>query len=174
MFFHGAAIAAAQLTLGVAIMLATPEAFAAPAHEALVIGNATYTSLPSLPACALSAHSAAAALRGAGFNVVERVDVTTGGADAAISEFARRLAASPGASGFVYVCAYTTAFNDRVFVLPVKWESRSNEGPRLSLNAAEFRLYRKYESRATISFGPDASDDNQKKDDKKDPPVKKP
>jgi Putative peptidoglycan binding domain len=93
-----------------------------PAHAAgpvaLVIGNGTYTSLPTLPACLLSAHAVAAALRGAGFQIVEREDATSGGTDAARNEAAHALAADPAAPAFIYVCAYASAFNDRPFLLP--------------------------------------------------------
>ncbi len=92
---------------------------AATAREALVIGNGTYNTLPQLPACLLSAHAVAAALRSIGFDVVEREDASSGGTDGAIGEFAKQLAAAPEASAFVYVCAYATAFNDRAFLLPV-------------------------------------------------------
>lgn len=91
---------------------------AAAAPVALVIGNGTYTSLPTLPACLLSAHAVAAALRGAGFQVVEREDATSGGTDAAINEAGHDLAADPAAPAVVYICAYATAFNDRPFLLP--------------------------------------------------------
>ena len=119
MISHGTGSAAARVVFGAAIALASLTSHAAPAREALVIGNATYAALPPIPACAQSAHTVSAALRGLGFAVVEREDVTSGGADAAIGEFARRLTASPGAAGFVYVCGYATAFNDRAFLLPV-------------------------------------------------------
>ena len=51
---------------------------------------------------------------------MEREDLSTGGTDAAISEFSR----TPGrrtwrCGGFVYSCGYATAFNDRPFMLPV-------------------------------------------------------
>ncbi len=95
-----------------------PALCAAPAREALVVGNATYNTLPQLPACLLSAHSVTSALRGLGFNVVEREDASSGGTDGAIGEFAKRLAAAPGAAAFVYTCSYATAFNDRAFLLP--------------------------------------------------------
>lgn len=92
---------------------------AAPAREALVIGNGTYEALPPLPACLLSAHAMAAALRGTGFDVVEHEDVSSGGTDAAIGDFARRVTGAPGAMAFIYVCGYGTAFNSRPFLLPV-------------------------------------------------------
>jgi hypothetical protein len=95
-----------------------PALHAAPAREALVIGDATYNTLPQLPACLLSAHSVTSALRGLGFDVVEREDASSGGTDGAIGEFAKRLAAAPGAAAFVYTCTYATAFNDRAFLLP--------------------------------------------------------
>src|SRR5215469_3010077 len=92
---------------------------AAPAREALVIGNGTYGSLPPVPNCLASAHAVSAALRGAGFRVTEREDASSGGTVAAISEFANLLSASPGAVAFIYSCGYATAFNDRPFLLPV-------------------------------------------------------
>jgi hypothetical protein len=112
----------AFLVAGAAIVavasLAPPPGLAAPAQEALVIGNGTYDNLPTLPACLLSAHAVSAALRGAGFAVVEREDATSGGTDAAIGEVGNHLGSAPGATAFVYVCAYATALNDRTFLLP--------------------------------------------------------
>lgn len=111
------------MVVGAALGIAAPAALlpaqAAAPHVALVIGNGTYTSLPPLPACLLSAHAVAAALRGAGFDVVEQEDATSGATDAAIGEAGRHLAAAPGATAFVYVCAYATGYNDRPFLLPV-------------------------------------------------------
>ncbi len=112
------AILRATAVLSVAASCVFHPAHAAPAHEALVIGNGTYDSLPALPACLLSAHAVSAALRNAGFEVVEREDATSGGTDAAIGDASRSLAVSPGATAFVYVCAYATALNDRAFLLP--------------------------------------------------------
>ena len=110
----------ASLAVLVGTLVAAPPAlYAAPAQEALVIGNGTYSALPPLPACLLSAHAVAAALRALGFQVVEREDATSGGTDAAIGEFATQLAATPGAAAFIYSCGYATAFNDRPFLLPV-------------------------------------------------------
>jgi hypothetical protein len=107
------------LGAAVANILLSVAALAAPAHEALVIGNATYASLPALPGCLLSAHAVSAALRGIGFDVVEREDVSSGGTDAAIGDFASKLTAAPGAAAFVYTCGHVTALNDRPFLLPV-------------------------------------------------------
>ena len=70
------------------VLLTPPALHAAPAREALVIGNGTYSTLPPLPACLLSAHAVAAALRSLGFDVVEREDASSGATDAAIGEFA--------------------------------------------------------------------------------------
>jgi Putative peptidoglycan binding domain/Caspase domain len=112
-------IRASLAVLGAALLFAPPSLHAAPTREALVVGNGTYGALPGLPACLQSAHAVAAALRGLGFDVVEREDVSSGGIDAAIGDFARRLSAAPGAAAVVYSCGYATAFNDRPFVLPV-------------------------------------------------------
>jgi hypothetical protein len=97
--------------------LTTPDAWAEPARAALIIGNATYASLPGIPACRKSANTLSAALRALGFQVSERQDPSTGGIDAGISEFSDHLAAG-GNAGFVYICGYATDFNDRTFVLP--------------------------------------------------------
>jgi Putative peptidoglycan binding domain len=101
-----------------ALLLAAPPAGAQLAREALVIGNGSYASLPALSACLLSSHAVTAALRGLGFDVVEREDVSSGAADAAIGQFAQALATHPGAAAFVYTCGYATSFNDRLFLLP--------------------------------------------------------
>jgi hypothetical protein len=112
-------VRASLAVLGAALLLAPPAPHAASAREALVIGDGTYGALPPLAACLQSAHAVAAALRGLGFDAVEREDVSSGGIDAAIGEFAMRLSAAPGAAAVVYTCGYATAFNDRPFVLPV-------------------------------------------------------
>jgi hypothetical protein len=100
-------------------LLAAPASAAGPAHVALVIGNATYTTLPPLPSCLLSAHAVAAGLHGAGFDVVEREDTTSGAMDAAIGEFVAKLAKAPDAATVIYVCSYGTMYNNRPFMLPV-------------------------------------------------------
>ena len=92
---------------------------ATPAHIALVIGNGTYTVLPPLPACLQSSHAVAAAAHGAGFDVVEREDTSSGAMDGAISEFAAKLASAPDATTLVYLCSYGTAYENRSFFLPV-------------------------------------------------------
>ncbi len=104
------------------VLVATMAAWSAPTHAAgsqvaLVIGNGTYSSLPVLAACPLSSHAVSAALRRLGFDVVESEDTSSGGLDAAISDFAGRLTA--GSAAVVYVCGYAAAFNSRVFLLPV-------------------------------------------------------
>jgi hypothetical protein len=113
-------VRASLAVVGVGGMLWTsPASCATPAHEALVIGNGAYDTLPSLPACLLSAYAVAAALRGAGFHVTEREDASRGATDGAIGEFSSLLSASPGATAVVYSCGYATTFNDRPFLLPV-------------------------------------------------------
>jgi hypothetical protein len=95
----------------------TPHARAEPARAALILGNATYTSLPAVPGCAKSANTVAAAARALGFQVTERQDASTGGVDGGIGEFSQHLA-SGGGTAFVYVCGYATDFNNRTFLLP--------------------------------------------------------
>ena len=107
------------LAFGVLLALTPDTSFAAPTRAALVIGSATYGSLPPVPACQMSAHAVASALRAAGFQVVERDDPSSGGADAAIAEFVRQLTANPGTSAVVYSCSYVTELNNRPFLLPV-------------------------------------------------------
>jgi hypothetical protein len=97
--------------------LLTVHARAEPARAALIIGNATYSTLPSIPGCARSANTVAAALRALGFQVTERQDASTGGIDAGINEFSQQLA-SGGGAGFIYICGYAADFNERTFVLP--------------------------------------------------------
>ncbi len=109
---------AVAVTAAIAIAGARQPVRAATSPTALVIGNGTYAAMPALSGCLLSAHSISAALRNAGFNVVEREDTTSGGIDAAINEAGRDLADSPGAPAFVYLCALVTSYNDRPFLLP--------------------------------------------------------
>ena len=107
------------LACGGLLTLTPLTSFAQPMRVALVIGSANYGSLPPVSACLMSAHAVAAAVHDAGFQVVERDDPSSGGTDAAIAEFARQLAANPGASAIVYSCSYVTEFNNRPFLLPV-------------------------------------------------------
>jgi Caspase domain len=100
-------------------LLAAPASAAGPAHVALVIGNGTYATLPQLPACLQSAHAVAAALHGAGFDVVEREDTSSGAMDAAVGEFVTKLTQAPDAAAVIYVCSYGTEYNNRPFMLPV-------------------------------------------------------
>jgi hypothetical protein len=98
-------------------LLPIPDGYAEPPRAALIIGNATYGSLPPIPGCRKSANTIAAALRALGFQITERQDASTGGVDAGISEFSDHLAGGP-TTGVVYICGYATDFNDRTFVLP--------------------------------------------------------
>lgn len=59
--------------------------------------------------------------------------------------------------------------SDQEYMVPVKWDMHSREGRALVWNAAEFALYRKFETSSTLKF--DADDDSNKQDQK--PPVKK-
>jgi Putative peptidoglycan binding domain/Caspase domain len=108
---------AAALIVVCAGLLATAGARAQSIRAALVIGNATYTSLPAISACARSGHAVSAALTALGFAVTEREDASSGAIDAGIAEFSQHLAAGRGAA-VVYVCGYGTSFNNRPFLLP--------------------------------------------------------
>ncbi len=110
---RGSSIAGAA-GLAALIALATPAA-AQLSRIGLVIGNGTYSAFPALPACLASSQNLANALRGLGYQVVERRDVTSGGLAAAVSEFARGMETTPDASIFVYVCGYAANMNDRPF-----------------------------------------------------------
>lgn len=94
-------------------------AMAQPARLALVIANATYTTLPAVPVCTTAARAVAEKLRAASYDVIERNDVTTGGFDGAVADFSTRLTQSPGATAFIYVCSRGASLNDRAFVVPV-------------------------------------------------------
>jgi hypothetical protein len=103
-----------------ALVPLTRTANAAPAADgrrvALVIGNADYSALPALPACTASANVVTAALKRAGFDVAERLDLTNGEMGAAIADWD---ASSSGASAVVYVCGYAGGYDNRAFLLPV-------------------------------------------------------
>jgi len=85
---------------------------------ALVISNGQYASMPVLARCSVSATVVRDALRGIGFDVVERTDLGRGEFDTAIGALARRAAASPSALAALYYCGYAVEFNGRSFVLP--------------------------------------------------------
>lgn len=90
-----------------------------PSRVALVIGETAYAAAPALPACAGAAHSVTAALRREGFEVAEKLDMTHGEIDAALTRFARRLGEAPGSVAVVYFCGYAAALDARSFLLPV-------------------------------------------------------
>lgn len=92
---------------------------AAAPGQALVIGNGAYADLPPISGCVLSAHAVTAALRGHGFDVLERTDASSGVVDGALGDFARQLAGASAAPTLVYVCGYASALNGRPFLLPV-------------------------------------------------------
>jgi hypothetical protein len=89
-----------------------------PLRTALIISNAQYADLPPLPRCTASAAVVRDALRGKGFEVVERSDLRRGEFDAAIGALAKRTAASPPSVAVVYYCGYALEFNARSFLLP--------------------------------------------------------
>jgi hypothetical protein len=85
---------------------------------ALVISNGRYASMPALARCSTSATTVRDALRGRGFEVMERSDLGRGEFDTSIGALARRLAAAPSALGALYYCGYALEFNGRSFLLP--------------------------------------------------------
>jgi len=96
----------------------TNSAQSQPLRTALIISNAQYANLPPLPRCTASAAVVRDALRGKGFEVVERSDLRRGEFDAAIGALAKRTAASPPSVAVVYYCGYAQEFNGRSFLLP--------------------------------------------------------
>jgi Putative peptidoglycan binding domain/Caspase domain len=110
----------AVVVLGLAgASLTAAAARSEPLRTALVISNARYGGMPALSRCTASAAAVRDALRGKGFEVVERSDLGRGEFDAAIGALARRAAASPPAFAALYYCGYALEFNGRSFLLPV-------------------------------------------------------
>jgi hypothetical protein len=105
------------VALAVTALLTAPPVSAA--SVALVIGNAAYTGLLPVPACAASAGLVARKLTAAGYGVSMLADLSNGALDGAISAFAARAAAAPADPAVVYFCGYGAAFGERDFVLPV-------------------------------------------------------
>lgn len=91
---------------------------AEPLRIALVISNGQYGSLPALATCGASATTVRDALRGKGFEIMERGNLGRGEFDTAIGALARRVAASPSAVAALYYCGYALEFNGRSFLLP--------------------------------------------------------
>ena len=91
---------------------------AAEPRLALVIGNSTYAGLPPVPACAASVSVVSAALKRAGFDVTERLNVSNGRMGAAITEFGDAIARTPDAVAVAYACGYAVGYDGRVFLLP--------------------------------------------------------
>lgn len=116
-------LAVRNITAGALVALASlgtiHSAAAQTSRVALVLGNGTYMVQPAVPACPAAARAVADRLRTAGYDVVDRYDVTGGGFDAALADFSARLAKAPGASAVVYICGRGASLNDRAFLLPV-------------------------------------------------------
>ena len=85
---------------------------------ALIVSNGQYGNMPTLARCSPSATIVRDALRGIGFDVIERSDLGRGEFDTAIGALARRVAASPSALAALYYCGYAVEFNGRSFLLP--------------------------------------------------------
>lgn len=117
MWFNGAGLLAAGLASLAVAGWALPASGAE--AQALVIGNGAYMFLPPLPACPAASKLIASALRRAGFTVTEKENLPSGGMQAAFGAFGRSLAAHPDSPAVIYVCGYTSGFNDREFLLPI-------------------------------------------------------
>lgn len=89
-----------------------------PLRIALIVSNGQYGSMPPLERCGASATTVRDALRGKGFEIMERKDLRRGEFDAAIGALARRTASSPATFAALYYCGYAVEFNGRSFVLP--------------------------------------------------------
>lgn len=87
-------------------------------RTALVISNAQYANMPPLARCTASAAAVRDALKGKGFEVVERSDLRRGEFDAAIGALAKRTAASSPSVAVLYYCGYALEFNGRSFLVP--------------------------------------------------------
>jgi len=85
---------------------------------ALIVSNGQYGNMPTLARCSPSATIVRDALRGIGFDVIERSDLGRGEFDTAIGALARRVAASSSALAVLYYCGYAVEFNGRSFLLP--------------------------------------------------------
>ena len=85
---------------------------------ALIISNGQYGSMPPLARCSASSATVRDALRGKGFEIMERKDLGRGEFDTAIGALARRTAAVPTSFAAVYYCGYALEFNGRSFLLP--------------------------------------------------------
>jgi len=116
---NGFFLIARAVICGSLLFLWANPALAQPARIGLVIGNSNYSALPAVAGCQVSSRDLAQALRGLGYQVVERQDVTSGGLAAAISEFSRGMELAPAASVVIYICGYAAGMNDRPFLLPV-------------------------------------------------------
>ncbi|HTZ71762.1 MAG TPA: caspase family protein [Acetobacteraceae bacterium] len=123
----------ARAALALLLLAAFPCAARAGAHVALVIGNGTYTSLPPLPGCAASAHTVAASLRRAGFDVTAKEDMSNGEMGAAIASLAGNAAGADAA--VLYVCGYTLGYQARDFLLPAS-ANIENQGDALTQGIA--------------------------------------
>lgn len=111
---------AALLAAGLPGVPCRADAAQAP-RVAVVVGNASYPGLPSLPACAASARAMADALAKLGFDVVRAEDANGGDSGAQLAGLDARLraVAAPGAVVVVYLCGYARSLEGRRFLLPV-------------------------------------------------------
>ena len=92
----------------------------AQAHNALVIGNGAYVSVPALKTAVTDAAIVAETLQAAGYDVTELHDLTRATIGQALRDFIDKVAAS-GTDGvaFVYYSGYGAQWNGENFLIPV-------------------------------------------------------
>lgn len=109
--------ASAQTAAPATAPTTAPAAAPVAARLALVVGMNNYRSLPPLPQCPIAARNVAVALRDAGFEVSEAIDVSNAAMNATLTGFAQK--APPQSTLLVYYCGYAAAYNGRNFLVPV-------------------------------------------------------
>jgi hypothetical protein len=109
----------ALLPAGLGASLGSGAALSAPPGIALVVSNISYTALPLLPACALSARAVSAAFKARGYDVSSLTDRSAGQLDGALAQLSDKLRAIPDAPVVIYFCGYVAGHNGRPFLVPV-------------------------------------------------------
>ena len=111
---------AAIVAIGLAVVLALGRPAAAEQRVALVIGNASYATVPALSNPANDAALMASTLGDVGFDVVTARDADRDEMAAAIREFGTRLrAAGPEAIGLFYYAGHGVQANGVNYLIPV-------------------------------------------------------
>ncbi len=93
------------------------------AKVALVIGNSSYTGEQALKNPANDAAAVAEALRGLGFQVIERSDLDIEGMDRAVNDFAEAL--SPNSLGFFFFAGHGIQSQGENYLIPLQADLES-------------------------------------------------